>query len=274
MKRRGIAALVLALTLAVVALLGGGPKLTEGFFQGVLAQLREGETAQIAPPSVPEESGEGEGSATTSSTGSESYVFSLEDVPEYNGEPFVELNGNRPCFEDVTTTEAFESYSPLDELGRCGPAFANVCPELMPTEERGAIGAVKPTGWHTVKYEGINGKYLYNRCHLIAYQLTGENANRENLVTGTRSLNVEGMLPFEIEVADYVEETGNHVLYRATPVFAGEELLCRGIELEAWSVEDAGEGVCFHVWCYNAQPGIGIDYATGESALLGAAQTP
>ena len=156
----------------------------------------------------------------------------------------------------------------FDLLGRCGPAEACVGQELMPTEERGAIGMVKPSGWHTVRYDGVvDGKYLYNRCHLIGYQLTGENANERNLITGTRYLNVEGMLPFENQVADYVEETGNHVLYRSTPVFKGLELVARGVQIEAWSVEDGGAGVCFNVYCYNVQPGVEIDYATGESCL-------
>lgn len=195
--------------------------------------------------------------------------FSLEDVPAYSGEPYVVLDGNEPAFsqEDRTSTTSFESYSPLDALGRCGTAYANVGTDLMPTEDRGEIGQVKPTGWHTVKYDCVDGKYLYNRCHLIGYQLTGENANEENLITGTRYLNVEGMLPFENLVADYVQETDNHVLYRVTPVFEGNNLVASGVQMEGWSVEDEGEGVCFNVYVYNVQPGVTIDYATGESAL-------
>ncbi len=195
--------------------------------------------------------------------------FSLEDVPAYSGEPYVVLDGNEPAFsqEDRTSTTSFESYSPLDALGRCGTAYANVGTDLMPTEDRGDIGQVKPTGWHTVKYDCVDGKYLYNRCHLIGYQLTGENANEENLITGTRYLNVEGMLPFEDLVADYVQETDNHVLYRVTPVFEGDNLVASGVQMEGWSVEDKGEGVCFNVYVYNVQPGVTIDYATGESAL-------
>ena len=179
------------------------------------------------------------------------------------------LDGNEPAFsqEDRTSTTSFESYSPLDALGRCGTAYANVGTDLMPTEDRGDIGQVKPTGWHTVKYDCVDGKYLYNRCHLIGYQLTGENANEENLITGTRYLNVEGMLPFEDLVADYVQETDNHVLYRVTPVFEGDNLVASGVQMEGWSVEDEGEGVCFNVYVYNVQPGVTIDYATGESAL-------
>ena len=195
--------------------------------------------------------------------------WSLETVPECSGEPYVVLAGGQPDFsEEDLTTDTFETYSPLYALGRCGVAYANVCPEIMPTEERGAIGMVKPSGWHTVRYDGlVDGKYLYNRCHLIGYQLAGENANERNLITGTRYLNVVGMLPFEDEVADYVRETGNHALYRVTPVFRGMELVARGVQLEAWSVEDGGAGVCFNVYCYNVQPGVEIDYATGESCL-------
>ena len=202
--------------------------------------------------------------------------FSLEEVPEFSGEPYVVLNDNQPAFteEELAVRESFESYSPLDALGRCGPAYASVGIDLMPTEERGSIGQVKPSGWHTVKYDCVEGKYLYNRCHLIGYQLSGENANEENLITGTRYLNTEGMLPFENLVADYVRETGNHVLYRVTPVFQGDELVARGVELEALSLEDGGDGVCFHVYCYNSQPGVVIDYATGESREAGEEPAP
>lgn len=186
---------------------------------------------------------------------------------EYNGEAYQVLNDNIPQFtkKQKKNTKAFEKYSPLDSLGRCGVAFANICKELMPTEERGNIGRVKPSGWHTVKYDIVEGKYLYNRCHLIGFQLAGENANEKNLITGTRYLNVEGMLPFENEVADYVEESGNHVLYRVTPQYEGNDLLAQGVQMEAYSVEDQGGGVCFNVFAYNVQPGIEIDYRTGES---------
>lgn len=195
-----------------------------------------------------------------------SATFNLSDIPEYSGEPYVVLQDNWPDFDagDIST-EAFETYSDLDELGRCGVAYANICLEIMPTEPRGEIGQVKPTGWHTVKYDCVDGKYLYNRCHLIGYQLAGENANRQNLITGTRYLNVTGMLPFENMVDDYVEETENHVLYRVTPVFDGDNLVASGVQMEAFSVEDEGEGVCFNVFVYNVQPGIVIDYSTGES---------
>ena len=197
-------------------------------------------------------------------------AISLDQIPEYSGAAYVEVEGNVPDFSaDMETADAAEQYSPLDLLGRCGEAFAKVGPETMPTEERGAIGQVKPSGWHLVKYDCVDGKYLYNRCHLIGYQLTGENANECNLITGTRYLNVTGMLPFENQVADYVEETGNHVLYRVTPVFRDTELVARGVQMEAWSVEDEGAGVCFNVYVYNVQPGVEIDYATGESWLAG-----
>ncbi|OLA78095.1 MAG: hypothetical protein BHW45_00950 [Roseburia sp. CAG:197_41_10] len=195
--------------------------------------------------------------------------YELTDIPAYAGNSFVILDDNKPAFskKDRERTDAFETYSDLDELGRCGVAYANICKELMPTEERGAIGMVKPTGWHTVKYDNVEGKYLYNRCHLIGYQLAGENANEKNLITGTRYLNVTGMLKFEDLVADYVNETNHHVLYRVTPVFEGDNLVASGVEMEAYSVEDKGEGVSFHVFLYNVQPGITIDYATGESWL-------
>lgn len=194
--------------------------------------------------------------------------YSLEDLPPYDGSPAVVLCGNQPDFPDADkTSRAFERYSQLDYFGRCGVAYANVGPETMPTEERGAIGQVKPSGWQTVKYDFVDGKYLYNRCHLIGWQLTAENANELNLITGTRYLNVQGMLPYENQVADYVRETGNHVLYRVTPVYDGEDLVARGVEMEALSVEDGGTGVRFHVYAYNVQPGVVIDYATGESYL-------
>lgn len=197
--------------------------------------------------------------------------FDLEDIPEFSGEPYVVLEDNRPNFpEEEWSAEPFEEYSPLDSLGRCGPAYACVGLETMPTEERGSIGQVKPSGWQTAKYDNVDGKYLYNRCHLLGFQLTGENANEENLITGTRYMNVDGMLPFENLVADYVKETDNHVLYRVTPVFEGQNLVASGVQMEAWSVEDEGEGVCFNVYVYNVQPGITIDYATGESWQEGA----
>jgi len=192
--------------------------------------------------------------------------FNIKDIPPFHGEPYVVVNDNAPNFtaEDITAV-SYESYSKLDSLGRCGVTMACIGIDLMPTEERGNIGSVKPTGWHTVKYDNVDGKYLYNRCHLIGFQLTGENANTQNLITGTRYMNVEGMLPFENMVADYIKETNNHVLYRVTPVFEGDNLLATGVLMEAYSVEDNGEGICFYVFCYNAHPNIAIDYATGES---------
>lgn len=186
------------------------------------------------------------------------------DVPEYDGEPYVEINDNVPSFDYTDTIQgSFESYSDLDELGRCQVAVACIGTDIMPTEERGAIGKVKPTGWHTVKYDCVDGKYLYNRCHLIGYQLTGENANEKNLITGTRYLNVEGMLPFENMVADYIKETGNHVMYRVTPIFEDDNLVANGVQMEAESLED--DEISFNVFCYNVQPGVEIDYATGDS---------
>lgn len=195
-------------------------------------------------------------------------AFNTADVPAYSGEPYTAVNNNEPYFtSDNLTTEAFENYSELDALGRCGVAYANVCLETMPTEKRGSISEVKPTGWHSVKYDNVDGKSLYNRCHLIGYQLTAENANQQNLITGTRYLNVDGMLPFENMVADYVKETDNHVLYRVTPIFTGDNLVADGVLMEGYSVEDEGDGICFCVYAYNVQPGITIDYATGDSWL-------
>ena len=204
--------------------------------------------------------------ATDVPTGEGTSAFSLREIPAYSGTPYTEVNGNQPYFtEEELTTQSFETYSELDSLGRCGVAYANVGQDLMPTEPRGEIGAVKPTGWHLVKYDNVDGKYLYNRCHLIAYMLAAENANPQNLITGTRYLNVQGMLPFETKVCDYVKNTGNHVLYRVTPIFDGDNLLADGVLMEAYSVEDAGEGISFCVFAYNVQPGIGIDYATGDN---------
>ena len=194
--------------------------------------------------------------------------FDLNTIPEFTNVPYVVLNNNQPEFtEEDFDREIFEKYSELDYLGRCGPAFAKVGIELMPTEERGEIGSIKPSGWQTVKYDSVDGKYLYNRCHLIGYQLTAENANERNLITGTRYMNVEGMLPFENMVAEYIRETNNHVLYRATPIFEGENLVASGVQIEAKSVEDNGEDICFNVYVYNNQQGITINYANGDSFL-------
>lgn len=195
--------------------------------------------------------------------------YALEDIPEYSGQPYVILNNNVPDFEDKDKiTESFEIYNSLDTLGRCTVAYANVSIYTMPDEERGSIGSVKPTGWHTVKYDIVDGKYLYNRCHLIGYQLTGENANEKNLITCTRYMNTKGMLVFENMVAEYVKKTENHVLYRVTPIYEGDNLLATGVQMEAYSVEDAGFGIMFNVFVYNVQEGIEIDYKTGESKLI------
>lgn len=199
-------------------------------------------------------------------TSNESY--DIENLPDYNGNSYVIVNDNNPYFkEEEYTTDSFEKYSELDSLGRCGVAYANISKELMPTEKRGSIGSVKPSGWHTVKYDHIDGKYLYNRCHLIGYQLTGENANEKNLITCTRSMNTKGMLQFENMVTKYIKDTGNHVLYRVTPVFEGNNLVATGVEMEAYSVEDNGKGIKFNVFVYNIEDGIIIDYKTGDSKL-------
>lgn len=216
----------------------------------VLEELESYENAQS--DALPEYSGEG--------------AESIEEIPEFSGDPYVAVNGNVPFFlPEEITDESFEYYAELDDLGRCGVTMACIGVDIMPTEDRGEIGSVKPTGWQSVKYDCVDGKYLYNRCHLIGFQLAGENANKRNLITGTRYLNIEGMLPFENLVADYVQETENHVLYRVTPLFDGEDLVAHGVLMEGWSVEDEGEGVCFCVYAYNVQPGIVIDYQTGNS---------
>jgi len=195
--------------------------------------------------------------------------YNLEDIPVYSGEPYVYINNNEPDFDekDLTTT-SFEKYSKLDYLNRCGVAFANISIDIMPTEERESIGMIKPSGWHTVKYDIVDGKYLYNRCHLIGYQLTGENANEKNLITCTRQMNTIGMLEFENIVAEYIKETNNHVLYRVTPIFEGNNLVATGVQMEALSLEDNGEGIKFNVFVYNVQDGIEIDYSTGNSKLV------
>ena len=202
--------------------------------------------------------------------------FDYNTIPAYNGSPYCEVNGNIPFFEEEDfTADSYEYYSPLDDLGRCGVCISSIGKDLMPTGQRGEIGSVRPSGFHLVRYDDvITDKYLYNRCHLIGWQLTGENANERNLITGTRYLNVEGMLPYENKTAKYIRNTGNHVLYRVTPVFIGSELLCRGVLMEAQSVEDDGAGVKFNVFCYNVQPKIFIDYQTGDSHLLEDAVIP
>lgn len=192
--------------------------------------------------------------------------ITAKDIPEYSGKAFTIINDNAPFFtESEITAEAYEEYGELDRYGRCTACTACIGNELMPKEERGEIYTVEPTGWQHIEFDFIEGGALYNRCHLIGFQLTGENANANNLITGTRYINVEGMLPFENEVASYINETGKHVLYRVTPIFKDNELVARGVEMEAYSVEDKGEGVCFNVFCYNVQPGVEIDYKTGNA---------
>ena len=204
-------------------------------------------------------------SAEEKGSDSESYV-SVDDVPAYSGEPYVEVNDNQPEFtEEELTTVSYEDYSELDELGRCQSAEACIGQDLMPTETRESISSVKPTGWKNKSYDTVDGGYVYNRCHLIGFQLTGENANEENLITGTRYMNVEGMLPFEDEVAAYIKETDNHVMYRVTPVFEGDDLVASGVQMQAESVEDDGVGISFNVYVYNVQPYVVIDYKTGEN---------
>lgn len=218
------------------------------------------EAGKNNPLEAPERTKQGKNPADSSED------ISLTNIPAYSGSAYVPLNGNIPEFSETEySRDSFETYSDLDSLGRCGTAFANIGPDLMPKGKRESINQIKPSGWQSVKYDFVDGKYLYNRCHLIGYQLAGENANEKNLITGTRYLNVDGMLPFENMVADYVKETGNHVLYRVTPRFEGDNLIANGLQMEALSMEDNGEGICFHVYVYNHQPDIMIDYATGDS---------
>ena len=208
--------------------------------------------------------------AACSAPASEPPSYTRNTIPAYAGEPYVVLHDNQPDFGDTgNMTISFESYSELDALGRCGVAYACLSADTMPSEERGSIGQVKPSGWQTIRYDFVSGQYLYNRCHLIGYQLSGENANTQNLITGTRYLNETGMLPFEEQILGYIRETGNHVLYRVTPMYNEEELVCRGVRLEAQSVEDHGKTLCFHVYCYNLQPHVQIDYATGRNQAAG-----
>ena len=206
----------------------------------------------------------------TAQSASDYVNYDLSNIPDYDGKAYVELNGNVPEFSksEKTYSESFEEYGKLDSLGRCTYAVSCIGKDLMPTEKRGLIGSVKPSGWHISKYDFVDGKYLYNRCHLIGYQLTAENANERNLITGTRYLNVEGMLPFENDVADYIEITNNHVYYKVTPIFQGNNLVANGVQMQAYSVEDNGQGVSFNVYCYNVQPGVAIDYATGDNQAV------
>ena len=238
-------------------------KLTQTLALLVLTlSLLLGGCAQPAPGPSGSQSG-------STSTASET-AASLDDIPAFSGEPYVVIDDNQPSFTaSELTTSSFESYAPLDSLGRCGVAYACISTDLMPAdgEKRGSISDVKPSGWVTAKYDFVDGKYLYNRCHLIGWQLTAENANRSNLITGTRYMNVDGMLPFENMVADYIKETGSHVMYRVTPIFDGDDLVAQGVQMEAYSVEDDGDGICFNVFCYNVQPGVTIDYADGTNYL-------
>ena len=206
----------------------------------------------------------------TAQSASDYVNYDLSNIPDYDGKAYVELNGNVHEFSksEKTYSESFEEYGKLDSLGRCTYAVSCIGKDLMPTEKRGSIGSVKPSGWHISKYDFVDGKYLYNRCHLIGYQLTAENANERNLITGTRYLNVEGMLPFENDVADYIEITNNHVYYKVTPIFEGNNLVANGVQMQAYSVEDNGQGISFNVYCYNVQPGVAIDYATGDNQAV------
>ncbi len=195
-------------------------------------------------------------------------MFSLNDISSFSNVPYCEVNNNKPYFtDDEITTQSYEYYPELDSLGRCGACIACISLDMMPTTERERIGMIKPSGWQISKYDFIEGKHLFQRCHLIGYQLTGENANLSNLITGTRYMNVQGMLPFENKTANYIKSTGNHVMYRVTPVFEGDNLVASGVLMEAYSVEDKGQGLCFNVFCWNSQPGVVIDYATGDNHL-------
>lgn len=243
-----IVCLLLAVAVGCSALGLGGAEEENSYIFG------ENGTAEISVQQAEKEASEG------------TSEFDLAKVPSYTGSPWTIVNNNEPELSTANAEGITEIYSPLDDLGRCGTTIALIGPETLPTEKRKDIGMIKPTGWYTVRYDDlIEDKYLYNRCHLIGHQLAGEDANKNNLITGTRYMNTEGMLPFEDEVAEYVHSTGNHVLYRCTPIFVDDELVARGVHMEALSVEDNGEGVKFNVFCYNVQPGISIDYATGES---------
>lgn len=261
MKRRNVLALLLALVLLATGLL--------------LARLAKDDAAWLAPGgqvSLPVASEDAEppepGPVLPEPAPDPGLTLEGIDPEDFRADtPYVELYHNEPGFSEAERSidRAFEDYAPLDGLGRCVEACANLGRELMPTEERGNISEVRPSGWVSVRYENVDGKSLYNRCHLIGWQLSGEDANEQNLITGTRYMNTEGMLPFENRVADYIRQTGNHVLYRVTPVFRGDNLVADGVQMEALSLEDGGDGICFNVFCFNAQPGIAIDYATGES---------
>lgn len=259
--RRKIEKLLVLLLVVLLAAPVVVPKLSQDFdVQETATAISEmGKLPQDILDTIQEPASE----LTATPSGDEADATTTE-IPEYSGEPYSIINNNIPFFTE-TTTECFEEYPELDSLGRCGAAYACVGIDTMPTEERESISEVKPSGWHNKPYDFVDGGYVYNRCHLIGFQLTGENANERNLVTGTRYMNVKGMLPFENEVADYIASTGNHVMYRVTPVFEGDNLVCSGVLMEAYSVEDDGAGVQFCVFCFNVQPGVSIDYKTGEN---------
>lgn len=259
--RRKIEKLLVLLLVMLLAAPVVVPKLSQDFdVQETATAISEmGKLPQDILDTIQEPASE----PTATPSGDEADATTTE-IPEYSGEPYSIINNNIPFFTE-TTTECFEEYPELDSLGRCGAAYACVGIDTMPTEERESISEVKPSGWHNKPYDFVDGGYVYNRCHLIGFQLTGENANERNLVTGTRYMNVKEMLPFENEVADYIASTGNHVMYRVTPVFEGDNLVCSGVLMEAYSVEDDGAGVQFCVFCFNVQPGVSIDYKTGEN---------
>lgn len=260
--------LVLLLALSIT-ICGCSTEPSTSFSDAKTSDLQN-EAVNMSDDNIVSEKTEDPDAKTESSKLSESDEKKLTSIPKYDGSYYISINNNVPYFtESDLTTSAYEKYSNLDRLGRCGVASACVGREIMPTEERGSIGQIKPSGWQTVKYDIVSGKYLYNRCHLIGYQLTGENANEANLITGTRSMNVDGMLLFENMVADYVKETGNHVLYRVNPIFEGNNLVASGVTMEGFSIEDDGDGICFNVYVFNAQPGIEIDYSNGNSWLSG-----
>lgn len=262
-NRKKSRALLSVWFLLAVLLLGGCKAETETTQTNVAAQqaMTEAKVDTL-------EDAQKQKAVVTSDETEKSTVLTMDEIPSFTDMPYVVINDNEPEFSESDYSEtSYEYYSDLDELGRCGVAISNIGKDLMPTKKRGSIGQVKPSGWHTVKYDFVDGKYLYNRCHLIGYQLTAENANEKNLITGTRYMNVEGMLPFENMVADYIKETGNHVLYRVTPIYTGDNLVADGVEMEAKSVEDDGDGVSYHVFVYNEQPGVVIDHVTGESHL-------
>ena len=234
------------------------------------SQLTENENEEITdiPESEKAEEKETKKAEKAESVGDDNSKAVLSEIPEYSGRAYAVINDNVPSFNKYELTiKGYETYASLDALGRCGGAVASCGREIMPgaNEERGSISAVKPSGWVQAQYDCVSGKYLYNRCHLIGWQLSAENANKRNLITGTRYMNTEGMLPFENMVADYIRETDNHVAYRITPIYDGNDLVAKGVQMEAYSIEDEGEGICFNVFCYNVQPGVEIDYTTGKS---------